>query len=397
MNDHARKPGGVPWLRDVYTTPRRLATFGILVALLSAGCSDSRISIYEFIELQEQFATPPTTQPASNTSSVWARHAFVPDRVGPADVLGVALTGLNEPTETTLTKVRVNRNGEIALPMVGSVKIGDLELEDVERAITERYVPSIIKTLAVNVEVAQYHMTEVLVVGAVAMPGLIPLRRAHRDLLHAVAGSGGISYEASGHVTLRRVRRPAETVRLSLLDPLELEAAFALDPLESGDIVLVEAALPNRIFVGGLVNAPGPQVYLPGTSINLLQALAAAGGVITTVAPREGTLIRRMPDGQDAQVKLDLKRLQKGEDPNIMLAAGDILWIPETFGTKTLDFIDRNLFFRAGVSLTAGANYNATGIEWLNRRELQRGAVSRSGGGSTLQDQFDPFGFFTGG
>jgi polysaccharide export outer membrane protein len=392
MSFIARKLDG-----DRRPSPRRsiaAAVVAILVSIgLSAtGCSDPRISILEFIEMQQQQTPPPTTQPSDRTADVWAKHAFVPDLIGPSDILSVALTGLDGPTETTALQVRVNRQGEISVPMVGAVKVGDMELEDAERAIQQRYVPSIVKVLSVNVEVVRYDTTDVLVVGAVATPGLIPLRRTQRDLLHVVAKAGGVSFEASGRINLQRVRRPNEEVTLNVLDPVELEAAFALPPLEAGDIVAVEAATPNTIFVGGLVNAPGPQAYLPGTTVNLLQVLAAAGGVRTDVAPTEATLIHRMPDGKDVQVKIELGRLQRGEDPNIMLAAGDILWVPETFGTKTLDFINRNLFFRAGVSVTAG--YNAQGIDFLNRRELQKGRFG-VGGAQTLQDQFDPFGFFT--
>ena len=116
-----------------------------------------------------------------------------------------------------------------------------------------------------------------------------------------------------------------------------------------------------------------------------LQAIAAAQGLRTNVIPREATLIRRMPDGTDAHVKLDLQRLTSGKDPNLVLAVGDILWVPETPETMIQDWINRNIFIRAGMSV----NYNVTGIEYLNRRSQQ----SQSLTGSSVEQAFDPFGF----
>jgi len=225
------------------------------------------------------------------------------------------------------------------------------------------------------------------VVGAVTTPGLIRLRRTERNLLYAIASAGGLTDMTSGRATLRRIRNPDQPVTLDLTEPAELEAALALAPLENGDIISV-AADPNTVFVGGLVNAPRPQTYPPGAPISVLQALAASGGLRTDVTPTEATLIRHMPDGRDVHVKIDIRRLQTAKDPNIQLAAGDILWVPDTVGTIVQDWINRNIYIRAGAS--ANVNYNVSGIEFLNRRSQQAGRF-----GSDLQSQFDPFGFLT--
>ena len=60
--------------------------------------------------------------------------------------------------------------------------------------------------------------------------------------------------------------------------------------------------------------------------------------------------------------------------------------MPETLETKVQDFINRNIFMRAGVSVT----YNVSGVEFLNRRELQGEGV---GGSNSLESSFDPLGF----
>ncbi|MBN1346210.1 MAG: polysaccharide biosynthesis/export family protein [Phycisphaerae bacterium] len=362
---------------------------GLLILTGALGCSDHRVSLAEFMEMQKEASQPPTSQPATSqpVMNTAIDQALGPYKVGPSDELGLTLTTVDGAAPIGPLQIRVDRKGMVELPLVGEIKIAGLELEDVEDTVKNAYVPKYYQGLVVHAVLIAPETTEILVTGAVTLPGLVQLRRTERDLLHAIVGAGGVSQLASGKVTLRRIRRSGEEVTLDLLSPDELTAALALDPLKDGDIVNVHSAVPNTVFVGGLVNAPAPQTYPSGVPMTILQALAASGGLRTDVTPKEATLIRRLPDGKDIQVRLDLDRITTGRDPNLQLAAGDILWVPETIATRVQDWVNRNIYFRAGMS--ANVTYNVSGVEYLNRRAQQ------SGGNNTgnLQDQFDPFGF----
>jgi len=362
----------------------------VVVLIAIAGCADHRISLAEFFELQQETQKAvPTTQPAKAQEEAKAllERQLGPYKIGQSDVLSIMMTRLEQGAPFAPLQVRVDRKGEIDLPIVGKIKVADLQLEDVEDTIQKAYVPKVYRDASVHVSLVEVDTTDVMVVGAATLPGLVQLRRTERNLLHAIVGAGGVSELASGQVTLRRLRRPSEEVTLNLTDPEELKAALSLDPLENGDIIRVHAATPNTIFVGGLVNAPSVQPYPQDVNINVLQAIAAAGGLRTDVTPREATLIRRMPDGKDVHVKLNLDRITTAKDPNITLAAGDILWVPDTLETRVQDWINRNIFIRGGFNATVG--YNVTGIEYMNRR----GQQSRRYGGGSLEDSFDPYGF----
>jgi protein involved in polysaccharide export with SLBB domain len=380
---------------------------GVVLIAHTAGCADHRISLATFLEMQEELNPAPMAEPATSqpttTSAPVIRHEIAamidrqlgPYKVGVSDVLGVSLT-TTEPGGaggSLPIQVRVDREGKIALPMVGKVKVVGMELGEVEEAIREAYVPKYYRDAVVFVQLTAPDQTNVLVHGAVSQPGLVKLRRTERNLFFAIAGAGGVSDLSSGEVTLRRIRRPEEEVTLRLTDPQELKAAIALDPLENGDILRVHAAQPNTVFVGGLVNAPRPEVSPPGTRMTILQAIAGAGGLRTDVTPREATLIRRMPDGRDVHVKLDLDRLTTGKDQNIELAAGDILWVPETLETKVQNWCNQNLFFRAGVGVNANVAYDATAIEYMNnnaKMQAQQGYYNTSGQSSF--GAYNPFG-----
>jgi len=358
---------------------------------LTAGCAkDHRMTEQEFLqERQDEHAQElaPLEEEDSAALRAMLDQQLGPFVVGQGDILAVTVAGPDPEPLLPEIHVRVDRKGEVFLPMVGAVDVAAMELEDVEDAIHNAFVPDYVKDAAVFVNLVSEGTTEVLVRGAVEVPGLVPLRRTQRNVLYAIVLAGGLSAESSGRATLRRIRNPSVEVKVDLTTPAGMRAALSEPPLERGDIITVDAAMPNTIFVYGLVYLNRPQEYPAGVKPTVLQALAAAGGLRSDVTPREATLIRHMPDGTDYHVKLNLDRIQSGEDENMLLAAGDILEVPHTTETRVQDFINRNFFLRAGISV----NYNVSGIEYMNRQKTQ------SGGGlsNSLQDQYDPFGFLS--
>lgn len=400
---------------------KSIGTWVLLAAVVAtlfagSGCTDNRISLSEFVRQEQNRSNVLANEMGAmqsddmlepgvagqvsgdlldastfSSSQLWAAKARAPYRLGPGDVIQVSLLGLNETGQPIITRLRVDKNGNIRLPIAGELNVTDMEIDDLEQAIVKKYVPSVVTSLTAHAEMRESTLTDVVVVGAAVRPGIISLRRSERDLLHAVAAAGGLTNAASGTVKLQRIKEPDKSVRLNLLDPVELATSLSISPLEPGDIVTIEAAPSNTVFVGGLVMMPGPKTFAPGVNVTLMQALAAAGGPREEVAPSEATLTRRRPDGTDVQVKVDLNKLKTGEEPNVMLAAGDILWVPETLGTKTLDFINKNVFLRFGATASYNVIGNATGVEYLNRRDQQ--ASQFSNGNSTLQNSIDPLGF----
>jgi polysaccharide biosynthesis/export protein len=330
----------------------KLSGVGLAVALLMAGC-DNRISLHDFQKMRAAGTKSAATQPTPAAQTALLNRELGPTRIGPGDILQVTVTAAQEagvaPVVPAL-QVRVKSDGTIDMPLAGSIKVADLTLEDAEQAVLASY-GKYYRQASALVQVAQPAPTTVLILGAVANPGLQGLPGTERNLLFAMARAGGASQSASGSVTLQRIRQN-ETVTLNLRDPEQLKAALAMEPLESGDIVTVHSATPNTIFVGGLVLAASPQTYGPGTEMTVLQALAAAGGLRQDLTPTEATLIRRT-DGKDVHVKLNLDRIAKGKDENITLAAGDILWVPHTAGTRVQEFFNQHFKY------SAGANYNA--------------------------------------
>lgn len=351
-----------------------------------SGCTDHRMTLDEYQQIEQQYSQvaasdlPDTSATTSEDVSRILDETFGQYRVVSGDVLTFIATPSDPNTQSFSVQARVNSQGYVRLPLVEPIQINDMSLEEVEEAVRRAYVPKIFRQLSVLAQVVDPQSTRVLVIGAVSAPGLIELNANERNLLFALVRSGGVTNNASGLATLKRIRQPGDEVVVNLKDPQGLTDALTMAPLQNGDIINVHAAMPNTIFIGGLVNAPRTQTYPAGVEMTLLQAIVGAGGLRQDVTPREATLIRRMPDGTDAHVRLDLDRIASGQDPNITLSPGDILWVPHTAETRVQDWINRNVFFRAGMSFT----YNLEGDEDYLHGD--------SGYDPSLLDRFDPLG-----
>lgn len=334
------------------------AAVGLLVLSLLAGCADSRISMADLQEREKQFQAvdPVPVRPAD-----LALSELRPYTVGNGDVLQITMMGLTEAYSTTLVKARVHSGGQIELPQVGAVKVAGLDLQHVEEAIIAAHVPEFLKSMAVYVELVSPETTTVMVTGAAAKPGLVTLTRNERNVLYALGSAGGFGGAASTRVRVRPIRPEEEELVYDLSKPNDVRRVLAGKPLESGDIVTVEGAQRDVVYVTGLVNLPGPVPVPADASVSVLHAVYAAGGTRDLLEPQEATLIRSLPDGSRAYVKLNLAGILGGTETDVALRAGDILTVPHTADTRVREWAMNNLRigpFSVGTSYDPVAQYN---------------------------------------
>lgn len=107
----------------------------------------------------------------------------------------------------------------------------------------------------------------------------------------------------------------------------EISAKVAGYIREAVVTVAIKAISGNSVYVVGEVTKPGAYVMNP--TLDVLQALALAGG--TTPYASQGNIIvlRREGEGQRA-ISFDYKAIKKGAnlDQNITLQAGDVVLVP---------------------------------------------------------------------
>jgi protein involved in polysaccharide export with SLBB domain len=235
---------------------------------------------------------------------------------------------------------------------VGEIHVTDLTLDQVEEVIHDAYVPKFIRETQVSANIVSYRMIDVIVLGEVRTPAPIELRGDKSSVLQAVLAAGGLTPVADGQVTLLRVQSPDKPVIFDLKSRVDLVRAAQPGTVGNSDVLIVERGANDYVYVQGLVNTPGPILMPQGTQMSVMQAIASAGGTLHAFAPKEVTLMRRQPDGDLIRVRLDLHRLTLGEDPDLALAAGDMVHIPHTAGTRFEEFLAKTLYFRAGVDAT---------------------------------------------
>ena len=115
------------------------------------------------------------------------------------------------------------------------------------------------------------------------------------------------------------------------MTPMELSKAIAVklsEIMEEPSVSVLLTESNSRVYyMVGNINEPGP--YPISTPINLLQAIAKAGG-LGEWAEKDEIIIVRRSSGKDEMLSFDYDKFIKGKDlaQNIMIQYGDTVIVP---------------------------------------------------------------------
>ena len=84
----------------------------------------------------------------------------------------------------------------------------------------------------------------------------------------------------------------------------------------------------NTIYVLGNVSTPGE--FVVGRRVDVMQALALAGGLNSFAAENDVTILRRNGNGENKAIKFPYAKVKHGKnlDKNIVLQSGDTVVVP---------------------------------------------------------------------
>lgn len=120
------------------------------------------------------------------------------------DQIGVEVFG----EEDLKTSARLNAEGNVSLPLVGSVHLGGLTVSQATQRVTELYAKDYLINPRVNVVLLGYAKRRFTVLGQVNRPGSYEMPESNPggiDLLEAIAMAGGYTrIAAPERVTVRR-------------------------------------------------------------------------------------------------------------------------------------------------------------------------------------------------
>lgn len=232
-------------------------------------------------------------------------------RIGAGDVLAVTVyeagegglfTG-KEQRHATFPAVQVDQQGNISLPYAGLMTVESRTPLEVQKLIVDRLQGRAIQPQVV-VSIASTESNTFVLAGDVANPGRYALSTTGDRLLDVVAKAGGTRFPAREvYVTFVRGQQRGTQLLERIIDE-QSENIYIL----AGDRIYINHD-PKRYSVFGAIHKPGAYVF-PASQVNVLEAMAIAGGLIDERADSTGIFVFRYePEAVIRAIRPDAKAI----------------------------------------------------------------------------------------
>jgi polysaccharide export outer membrane protein len=273
---------------------------------------------------------PRPTEPLPGLASALAAAEAVSREhpVGAEDLIEVSVFEIPELNRT----VRVSEKGTISLPLLGEMDVKGLTAMELEERLREALSRKYLQNPQVSVFIRDFGSKKVSVIGAVGKPGVYAML-GPRTLLQILSEAGGLGKEAGSHLFVIRSSSSGTTEALPVnVEDLLVSRDPTLNlPVQAGDVISVPVDRPIYLYMDGAVKTPGRLDELASRPITLLQAIAKAGGTSERANLKNIQVLRRGDNGTQIDMRVNLKRIRQGKDPDPVLVDGDVVVVPETF------------------------------------------------------------------
>jgi protein involved in polysaccharide export with SLBB domain len=252
------------------------------------------------------FQETPTTFAPVDHAPVTADYV-----IGPGDELLIRAWGQIEFDIHT----RVDRNGAIYIPRVGSINVAGLRFDQLQ-GFLKSHIGHIYQNFDLNVGMGELRSIDVFVVGQASHPGRYTISSLS-TLANAIFASGGPS--PSGSMRHIELKRGSATVTTFDLYDLLLKGDKSKDvQLLPGDVIYF-APIGPQVALGGQVN--NPAIYELKNETTLSDVLQLAGGLAVTAYGGK-VYVEQIKDRENRsieEIKLDKAGMQRP------LKDGDVL------------------------------------------------------------------------
>ena len=250
--------------------------------------------------------------------------ASVPDnyRLGAGDRLIIYLFG----TENDQYDLQISRDGAIALPKLGPIRLAGLTFEDARHAIQERVSEQLLG-VEVTVSMGRLRAINVFMAGEVAVPGAYSVS-ALTTVTQALFQAGGVSDIGSlRNIQVKRRGRVAATFDAYSL--LMKGDASGDSRLQSGDVVFVPP-YDGIVTVHGAVKRP--MIYEFKAPETVMDSVKMAGGFnedayAAGVSVISKAINRALPEVKNIDltaVSIEITRLKNGDLVNVPVSTTNL-------------------------------------------------------------------------
>ena len=345
-------------------------------------------------QLPEEFRGFPREKRILVKTEYLAQPSPDPYRVDAGDLLGIVIEGflgkedqippiqiVNDEDELASIgyPALVQEDGNLTLPSIDPINVKGMSLAEIKDAIIKAY--SVDKDLLLNpdqkviVTLRRKRRVAVLVLrqdsGQLAFGPGGTLNNARRgtgvelqlpayknDVLNALVRSGGLpGLDAVNEVVIQRGLNRQEGQSPIVRIPLRIrpDEPIAIRPedviLNEGDTIIIQGRESEVFYTGGLL--PARQVLLPQDfSLDVVTAIASVNGPLVNggfnqnsgfsqtflsggigfPSPSLVSVIRRLENGRQMTIRVDLNKALRDERERPLIQPGDILILQETPG-----------------------------------------------------------------
>jgi polysaccharide biosynthesis/export protein len=250
-------------------------------------------------------------------------------RLGAGDLVQVYAMDVAEINR----KYVIGPDGKITLPGIGVVSLDGLTREQAAERIEVLLKPLYLNP-KISIIVEEYNNNRVFVLGEVRKPGQynFPGRPL---LLSALARGEGLTDKADmrGCTVLRG---KGTVIEIDLYELLRKGDRTLNIPLLPEDTVYVKADDEHTFYVLGEVNRPG--VFPRGKNVDVIRAIALAGGETHDAQLSVVRLVRREKEGPPKIFELDVNKMLEGQaDYGPAIESGDVIYVPRR-GIATFNY-----------------------------------------------------------
>ena len=270
-------------------------------------------------------------------------------RIGPGDILYVTVWDHPELTQPTgsmndisilsgqkqaqfVQGHLVGSDGTTFFPYVGNFKIAGMTREEAAQYIAA-HLKSYIEKPQVEVRVVAFRANRVEVTGEVQNPGTINLTDMPEGVIQAINQSGGLTSTASRRRAI--LVRHDKTYVLDLAGLLSGDRPVGNPQLMPGDVLHIPDQSADQIFVLGGVGKQQP-VSMLQSSMTLIQAVTASGGLNPTSGRQTGIIVFRMHRGNSDRPKASVYTIDLSNPSGVLMASAfqleprDVVYVPTT-------------------------------------------------------------------
>ncbi len=280
-------------------------------------------------------------QNSSSTSADEGAHLRSTYILGPDDQIEVRATDADLGDKP----VRIDMAGYIRLPMLGRFQAAGFSVEQLEGAVAERLKEYVHKP-DVSVSVTEFRSQPVSVIGAVKNPGVHQLQ-GRKTLVEVLSLAGGLNQDAGSQV---KITRRAEWGRIPLKNATDdasgqfsiaevsvsriLNATAPEENIQVRPYDVISVPRADLVYVIGEVQKAGGFVLNEREGVTVLQALALAGGLERSAAPKNARILRRSGDADRTEIAVNLKQILEGKQGDVNMQPDDILFVPSSVPKK---------------------------------------------------------------